>query len=371
MPAEQRGWAERLLSGHWILRYRDADGTPQRARTPAGQVMRFKSKTAALNHYRDVIATRLRGERPTVEYTLAAFVPVFLERHAVGVRGRTVATLRDRLRHPLAAFGDVTLRELERMADEIAAWQVHLPPRARHGIVQALRQCLDAAARWGHMRVNPAKLAGPNPKTPRRAIRPYTRSELDAIAAELAPSYRPLPQFAAATGLRPEEWQVLERADVDRRNGLINVRRTLSDGEVVELAKTDRSRRQVPLTRRALAALDEIPPRLDTPRLFPAVRGAVLNIDNFRRRVWAPAIEASGVARPARIYDLRATYASESIAAGIGSDELARVMGTSVAMIEEHYGVLLGGAVQAIAARQDAYHAEQDWAADRASESES
>ena len=371
MPAEQRGWTERLKSGQWILRYRDAAGTPQRARTPAGQVMRFKSKTAALNHYRDVIAHQLRGERPTVEYTLAAFMPVFLERHAVGVRGRTVATLRDRLRHPLVAFGDVPLRELERMADEIAAWQVHLPLRARHGIVQALRQCLDAAVRWGHMRVNPAKLAGPNPKTPRRLIRPYTRAELGAIAAELAPSYRPLPQFASATGLRPEEWLVLERLDVDRRNGVINVRRTLSDGEVVELAKTDRSRRQVPLTHRALAALDEIPPRLDTPRLFPAVRGGVLNIDNFRRRVWAPAVEASGVTKPARIYDLRATYASESIAAGIGSDELARVMGTSVAMIEEHYGVLLGGAVQAIAARQDAYHAEQDRAADRASRSES
>ena len=80
---------------------------------------------------------------------------------------------------------------------------------------------------------------------------------------------------------------------MDRRNGVLTVRRTLSDGKVVELAKTDRSRRQVPLTRRALAALDEIPPRLDTRLLFPAARGGVLNIDNFRRREWAPAIEAA------------------------------------------------------------------------------
>jgi integrase len=246
------------------------------------------------------------------------------------------------------------------MTDEVAAWQVHLPSRARHGIVQAFRRCLDAAVRWGHTSANPAKLAGPNPKTPRRTIRPYTRAEIDAIGAELSPAYRPLPHFGSATGLRPEEWLVLGRADIDRRNGVVNVRRTLSDGEVVELAKTDRSRRQVPLTRRALAALDGVPPRLDTTLLFPAVRGGVLNIDNFRRREWAPAIEASGVAKPARIYDMRATYASESIAAGIGSDELARVMGTSMAMIEEHYGVLLGGAVAAIAARQDAYDAEQD-----------
>ncbi len=65
---------------------------------------------------------------------------------------------------------------------------------------------------------------------------------------------------------------------------------------------------------------------------------------------------------------MRATYASESIAAGVGSDELARVMGTSVAMIEQHYGVLLGGAVAAIAARQDAYDAEQDQAFERPSD---
>jgi len=35
------------------------------------------------------------------------------------------------------------------------------------------------------------------------------------------------------------------------------------------------------------------------------------------------AVDAVGVARPARPYDMRSTYASKSIAAGVGSDELA------------------------------------------------
>jgi integrase len=382
MPAEPRGWTETLKSGERILRYRDLDGNKQRARSSTGAPLRFTSKTKAMNHFRDVIAPQLRGDTPDKgEVTLREFVPTFLERHGAGVRDRTIATLRDRLglpnkrdgetpeqrrgreRNAVKAFGDVPLRDLARMADEIAGWQATLPPRSRHGLVQALGQCLKAAKRWGYMDANPVKDAGPNPKTPRRPIRPYKRDELDAIAVELAPAYRPLPKFAAATGLRPEEWLVLERADVDRRNGVLNVRRTLSSGEVVELAKTSRSRRQVPLNRRALEALDEIPPRLDTPLLFPAVRGGVLDIDNWRRRKWAPAIEASGVAKPARIYDLRATYASESISAGIGSDQLARVMGTSVAMIEEHYGVLLDGTTAAIAAIQDAYDTEQEDAA--------
>lgn len=40
--------------------------------------------------------------------------------------------------------------------------------------------------------------------------------------------------LADATGLRPEEWQALERRDIDRRAGVLNVRRTVSSGEVVE-----------------------------------------------------------------------------------------------------------------------------------------
>jgi integrase len=285
---------------------------------------------------------------------------MYLDRHAVSVRPRTIATLRDRLRHAIAAFGDVPLRDLEYMTDDSAGWQAKLPPRAGHGIAQAFRQVLDAAVRWGRMSVNPAKAAGRNPKPPPRAVRTFTRAELDAIAAELAPAYRPLPVFAAATGLRPEEWQPLERRDVDRRAGLLQVRRTVSGGEVMELAKTARSRREVPLSPKATEALDAIPPRIDTPLLFPARRGGLLNLDNWRRRVWAPAVEAAGVPRPARIYDLRSTFASNALAAGIGAFELAKVMGTSIEMIERHYGTLLSDAAAGIAGRLAAFEADED-----------
>ena len=75
---------------------------------------------------------------------------------------------------------------------------------------------------------------------------------------------------------------------------------------------------------------------------------------SFRRREWGPAVTASNVAKPARIYDLRATFASNALAAGVTLFELARVMGTSVRMIERHYGALLDGAHAGIAARLDA-----------------
>lgn len=348
MPAKQRGQVDRIKPGHWRLRYY-VNGH-RRSKQP------FPSKSAAWSWYRENIEPQMDGGlAPLAVLTLAEFVPVYLERHAASVRPRTVVTLRERLPHAVRAFGNIPMRDLERMSGELATWQARLPERSRYGIVQALRQVLEAGVRWGYMSKNPAKLAGRNRQPPPREVRAFTRAELEAIADELSPRYQPLPVFVAATGLRPEEWQALERRDIDRRAGVANLLRTVSNGQVVELAKNSRSRRQVPLSKRALAALDALPPRLDVPWLFPAPQGGLLNLDNFRRREWAPAIEASGVAEPARIYDLRATFASNAIRAGVPVFELAKIMGTSVRMIELHYGSLLDGAAAAIASRLNAY----------------
>lgn len=358
MPPTQRGQAYKLAPGKWGLRYYDETGARRR-------VSPFPSRSAALAHFREVIERRLRSEAPAgPALTFAEFVEVYLERHAASVRPRTISTLRERLAHAIRAFGDVPLRDLERMSGEIASWQAKLPERSRYGIVQAIRQTLEAAVRWDQIARNPAKAAGPNRQPSPRPVRAFTREEIESTAAELSPRYQPLPAFAAATGLRPEEWQALERRDVDREAGLINVRRTVSSGEVVELAKTAGGRRQVPLSARALRALEQLPARIDTPLLFPAPRGGLLDLNHFRLREWTPAIEASGVKKPARIYDLRSTFASDALAAGVGIHALARIMGTSVRMIEKHYGALLDGAVEEIAGRLDALDATRDDVAD-------
>jgi integrase len=220
--------------------------------------------------------------------------------------------------------------------------------------MQALRQCLEAGVRWGDLDRNPAKLVGANPPPPPRGVRTFTLDELDKLATELGPRYGPMIRFAAATGLRPEEWAALERQDVDRARGVVRVARTHVEGVTKPYAKTSASVREVPLSARAIAALDAVPPRLDTRLVFPGPRGAHVNLRNFRRREWHPAIEAAGI-EPRRIYDLRSTFASQALAAGVSVFELARIMGTSVRMIERHYGTLLQGSGDAIRGKLDAY----------------
>jgi hypothetical protein len=72
------------------------------------------------------------------------------------------------------------------------------------------------------------------------------------------------------------------------------------------------------------------------------------DVANFRRRERGPAIAAAAVTKPARLYDLRSTFASNALAAGITMFALARIMGTSAKMIEQHYGTLIDTARDAI-----------------------
>lgn len=187
MPPIQRGQAYKLAPGKWGLRYYDAEGR-RRRKSP------FPSKSAALTHYRDTIEPQLRGEAvPLPELTLGEFVPIFLERHAAGVRPRTIDALRWRLGVASEAFGGVPLRDLELMSGEIASWRATLPERSRFQITAALRQALGAAVRWGYIAQNPATQAGRNPQPAPRPVRAFTASEVEAIAAELSPMYGPLP----------------------------------------------------------------------------------------------------------------------------------------------------------------------------------
>jgi integrase len=145
--------------------------------------------------------------------------------------------------------------------------------------------------------------------------------------------------FAAATGLRPGEWIALEQRDIDQEARVAYVRRAFSKG-TLRCTKTEASVRAVPLQGVALSALDRLQTQSQTALLFPAVHGGYLDLHNFRNRNWKPAQIAAGIEPLRRVYDLRHTFATFALRAGISTFDLSRYMGASLTMIDRHYGHL-------------------------------
>jgi len=84
-------------------------------------------------------------------------------------------------------------------------------------------------------------------------------------------------------------------------------------------AKTEASLLAVPLQAIALDAMEHQPSSPHSPLLFPAERGGYLDLHNFRNREWKPAQRPAGIEPMRRVYDLRHTFATFALRAGIST----------------------------------------------------
>jgi hypothetical protein len=121
-------------------------------------------------------------------------------------------------------------------------------------------------------------------------------------------------------------------------NGERNVRRAFANGRLKH-TKTRLSNRAVPLQAKALEALDQLFPS-DSEILFPNARGGRIDFRSFGRRHWKPAQKAAATEPLRDLYDLRHTYATFALRAGVPVFAVSRFMGSSIAMIDHHYGHL-------------------------------
>jgi len=341
MPARQRGFARKRGNG-WLAGWYE-DG---RQRTRGG----FETRTAALDYANEKAervvarAAALRfGDEPPVEApqigTVQELVDAFLARHRVDEA--TLRKLRSQLRHATAAFGERRPETLQPI--ELDLWRSQLPALSAHYIFRAFRQVLEYAAGMGLLERNPtARIKNVRASVEvKRGQRPFESWEqVEAVAAELDPRFAAIPIVLVGTGLRPEELFALERRDLDLEVGVLSVERVYSQRRLKDCAKSSRQRRRVPLRQRVVEALRALPPRLDTPLLFPAARGGYIDGEKFRYREWTPALRAVGIEHRG-VYDTRHTFASWAIAGGVQLFYLARIMGTSVAQIDATYGHLL------------------------------
>src|SRR5207244_7192447 len=88
-----------------------------------------------------------------------------------------------------------------------------------------------------------------------------------------------------------------------------------------------------------LEALEQLP-AAENAILFPNLRGGRVDFRSFGRRHWKPAQQGAGIEPLRGLYDLRHTYATFALRAGVPVFAVSRFMGSSIAMIDYHYGHL-------------------------------
>src|SRR6266540_3500626 len=324
---------KRAVDGRPVWAYRYRTGGPGSRRLQRGG---FSSERDAAEAFERALERLRRQNGVGSTLTLKELVVEYLAQY--DAEPETIDKLCWLLAKALRAFGGRRLPELR--SQEIAAWRMTISPGHRFEATQALRQVLARAVVWGMIDSNPAKQGVDNPQRRRTEKRPFESwAQLDELATRLGSRYGPPVLFAAATGLRPGEWMALEPRDIDRQARVVYVRRALRNGRL-KSTKTEGSIRAVPLQAVALAALDQLGADHERKLLFTSRHGGYVDLHNFRNRYWKPAQIAMGIVPLRRVYDLRHTFATFALRAGISTFDLSRYMGASLTMIDRHYGHL-------------------------------
>ena len=176
---------------------------------------------------------------------------------------------------------------------------------------------------------------------------PFTEGERDLLIGYFWRKnrhYYPLVHVMFWTGLRTGEAVGLRWGDVDLRRGRLNVRRSRTMGED-NPPKTKRAERTIELRPDVVAVLREAEPLhvTDQPFVFTTMTGTPLDEERFVEKHWHRALRATGI-KPRKFYATRHTFISVAVSTpGIRLKWLADYCGTSIEMIEAHYGLYMHG----------------------------
>ena len=240
--------------------------------------------------------------------TTAAAIDAFLAARKSRVSSTTLETDYTQLRRLSLETLGLPLCDLtpSHLWDALTA-QAHLALNTR----KRMRISLKAFGKWAHQEgLTATNLAADLPVpvagVPPRAPRPFTWAELTQTLEKITPTYRPLVEFAAHTGLRMGELSALRSEDLVLSSKVPHVSVTKSKTKLhpLKATKSGRSRR-VPLDRAARAiAAQQLAKAGPADLVFTGSRGGQIASPNFRRDSgWA-------AAAPGRhFHDLRHTAA--------------------------------------------------------------
>ena len=242
-------------------------------------------------------------------------------------------------------WGDTRLRDITRQ--DVRAWATELraadlAPTTVKRIIAAFSSSLSGAVDAEILPANPAlrlKLRIPDNLSERVLTLEQQAALFAALPTDLD---RALVGVLLGTGFRSGEAVALEPAHISVEHRTFRARQSWDQLNRVLVPYTKgKARRTVPA---ADWVFDLVTPLLRARRhgyLFAARDGDPIDLPNWRKRVWTPAVEASGInegeSEPATPHTLRHTYATEQLEAGRTIAEIADLLGHESVTTTERY----------------------------------
>ena len=278
--------------GRWVAQYRDA-------KDKVRYVYR-KSKGEARKALRVALKDRYEGYVPADKLTVGLYLDGWMEDRRNTVSGRTWRVQGSLLRNRVKPhIGDERLCRLT-PADVRAMYRrllsASLTPSTVGNVHVIVKQALRDAVRDKYMRSNPLDDVKP-PKQARKEKQVPTPADvrrlLDAVKGE---RFEGVYVLGATLGLRIGEILALRYQEVDLTAGTIRIEHTLYHGEC-SVPKTLSSRRTLTLPQMALEALVRLCNGSNGPTgyLFATASGKPVDVSNFYRWSWKPALRRAGL----------------------------------------------------------------------------
>jgi integrase len=233
-------------------------------------------------------------------------------------------------------------------AIDIRAWLLHsTTPDSTRRILMQLSSCCAWAIKCNLLDCNPFEGMSRdlNIKKPKGEIEYFTESERAQIIGYFQlhdPHYAPLVEFMFRTGCRPSEALALEWGDVSEGFDRIVFARALTSNEygsrisVKDGLKTQSSR-TVPCGKTLAVFLRSIAPenRSAADLVFASPKGKYIDIGNFGKRHWKPALQALNL-KHRTFYKVRHSAITHALDT-LDAKDVAALVGNSADVIYRNY----------------------------------
>ena len=287
--------------------------------------------------------------------TVGAYLDKWLDTIRDTLRKRTVQRHEQIARlHLKPTLGKVKLDKLNALQLQTLYRQKldsGLSPRTVQIIHATLYKALKQAVRWQLIPRNVAEAVN-SPKAPKAEINPLTVAQVKSLLnAARGDRLEALYILAVTTGLRSGELLGLQWRDVDLEARVLQVRRTVFNGEV-NAPKTARSNRSIKLSNIATDALRRHPRAFEW--VFSSNAGTSMSVHNLHNRSWKPLLKRAGLPLSTRFHDLRHTCATLLISKGVHPKLVQELLGhSSIEMTLDTYSHVLPNMGDAAAGAMD------------------